>query len=127
MGSTNDTYKGDAQDEKTSSESTIVKGLIPAALLNSDVYVKSTTIGCYELMEEVHSWTEVLPGWKMVENAKAFMEDWPFVPRFIRECVVESSPALILVWISFRLFMSVMPAISLFLSGRLMSVVSNMA
>lgn len=94
-----------------------------ASFLKSETYVKVTPIGVFEMLEEIQSWGASLPGWRTMESVKAFAEDWPFILRFFKECLT-LGPRMIVVWVSFNIVMSVMPAISLYLSGQLMGVVS---
>ncbi|KAF8323978.1 P-loop containing nucleoside triphosphate hydrolase protein [Clavulina sp. PMI_390] len=95
------------------------------SVLDHDVYVTSTVLGCYEILEEVQSWASLLPGWKVFENAKVFIEDWPFVARFAVDCMEQGGFWLLFTYTCFRLAMSITSAGSLYLSGRLMNVISD--
>lgn len=89
----------------------------------SDVFVQPVSLGVYEMLIEVQSWTENIPGWKTFDAAKTFCDDWPFVKRFIIECVM-LAPFQFLLWVVAKLVACFVPAISLYLSGNLMNVVS---
>ncbi|KAF8323977.1 P-loop containing nucleoside triphosphate hydrolase protein [Clavulina sp. PMI_390] len=95
------------------------------SFLNHDVHLKSTFVGCYEILEEVQSWTSLVPGSKLFENTKLFIEDWPFVVRFAADCVKQGGFWLLFTYICFRLALSVTSAGSLYFSGRLMNVISD--
>ena len=97
---------------------------VVSSLLKSRTYVKTTHFGVYEMLEEVHPWSASIPGWQAWEGVKEFVEDWPFILRFFKECQAHG-PEMIVVWVSFNIIMAVMPAISLYLSGQLMGVVSH--
>ena len=98
-------------------------GLV-SSLLKSGAYVKTTPLGVYEMLEEVHSWGASIPGWQAWEGVKAFVEDWPFILRFFKECLA-LGPEMIVVWVAFNIIISATPAISLYLSGQLMGAVSG--
>ena len=99
-------------------------GLIPA-FLKSETYVKATPIGVFEMLEEVQSWGATVPGWETWEGVRAFVEDWPFILRFFKECLA-LAPEMIVAWFFGNILMSLTPAISLYLSGQLMGVVSRL-
>ncbi|KAF8323976.1 P-loop containing nucleoside triphosphate hydrolase protein [Clavulina sp. PMI_390] len=100
-------------------------GSLLQSVFNRDPYLKSTPVGCYELVEEVPSWASFLPGWKLLENAKVFIEDWPFVVRFAIDCSEQGGFWRLFAYICFQFAQSIMPAGSLYFSGRLMNVISD--
>jgi hypothetical protein len=105
-------------------EEQVQKAGLITSLLKSETYVKTTPIGVYEMLEEVQSWGATVPGWETWEAARNFVEDWPFILRFFKECLA-LAPEMIVAWFFGNILMSLMPAISLYLSGQLMDVVSR--
>jgi len=116
--------KHHASEQPSKEEQVQKAGLIPS-LLKSETYVKATPIGVYEMLEEVQSWGAAVPGWETWEGVRTFVEDWPFILRFFKECLA-LAPEMIGAWFFCNIIMSLMPAISLYLSGQLMDVVSRL-
>lgn len=85
-------------------------------------YLRTRNLGVYELLEEVPSLRGLLPSWRVREFIESCRTDWPYLRRFAVECFY-ISPRLITLAILTSLAVSLIPALTFYLGGNLLSAV----
>lgn len=90
-------------------------------------YIKKTTLGCYQMVEEVQPWTVQLPtSWlNAFTDAQEFLQNWKYIVRFVKECWTVAGGMQLCLLVLFRFVLSMSNAVSLYLTGALMSSVST--
>ena len=107
----------------------------------------TSPLGVYTLFTEVTAWGSVLPrhglclecaapcseertfvtfnSYDIGGGIRGFVNDWPYIWRFILECV-SLGPSLILQWAIMSLVSGLLPALSLYFSANLLGLVSSL-
>ncbi|KAF9515916.1 hypothetical protein BS47DRAFT_729412 [Hydnum rufescens UP504] len=93
-------------------------------LNKSPVHIKTSPLGIYTLFTEVTTLGGLLPGYDIWAGIEGFLQDWPYIKIFIIECV-SLGPTLILRWAILSMISSLLPALSLYLSGNLLGLVQT--
>ncbi|KAF8323991.1 P-loop containing nucleoside triphosphate hydrolase protein [Clavulina sp. PMI_390] len=89
-----------------------------------DVYLRTSMLGCYEMIEEVsRSKEKALPGASIFEHVEGFRQDLPYVMRFLKDCAEQGGTLLLVAWLVFRMLLAASPAISLYFSAQLMNFI----
>ncbi|KAF8302588.1 P-loop containing nucleoside triphosphate hydrolase protein [Clavulina sp. PMI_390] len=88
------------------------------------VYLRTTPLSCYEMIEEVsRSKERALPGLNLLHHVGAFLKDLHYAIRFMKDCVEHGGGGLLTIWLIYRLASASFSAISLYFSSQLMNFI----